>query len=297
MRRPRQVPSSFLYDDLGSALFDAICHLPWYPIPGAETALLVAHGREIFDAAGRPDRAIELGPGGGDKLGIWIGAAKTPPGLTVHLVDVSSSALTAARMRLSIHPDLTVHTHVAEYESGLEEAVTRFPAAPTLVLFLGSNIGNFDPGDTDQFLRRVRATMRSGDAFLLGADLVKPRERLLLAYNDPLGVTAAFNRNVLTRLNREYGATFDEGRFMHRALWNREASRIEMHLVSRGRQEVRVPGLDLEFSLEPEETIWTESSYKFERGDIVARCERAGFTVAGPWVDEGNGFALTLGRA
>jgi L-histidine N-alpha-methyltransferase len=136
-----------------------------------------------------------------------------------------------------------------------------------------------------------------GDAVLIGADLVKPRDQLLMAYNDPLGVTAAFNRNVLTRLNREYGASIDERQFVHRARWNEEASRIEMHLASRGRQDVRVPGLDLAFTLAPGETIWTESSYKFEADDIAVRCERAGLAVVGQWLDTVSGFALTLGRA
>jgi uncharacterized SAM-dependent methyltransferase len=171
------------------------------------------------------------------------------------------------------------------------------PAESTLVLFLGSNIGNIQPVETDTFLRMIRQRLAPGDALLLGADLVKPREQLLLAYNDPLGVTAAFNRNVLTRLNREYGARFDERQFMHRAIWNQDASRMEMHLASRGRQDVHVPGLDLAFTLSPDETIWTESSYKFEADDIRARCERAGLTVVNQWRDDVNGFALTLGRA
>jgi uncharacterized SAM-dependent methyltransferase len=143
----------------------------------------------------------------------------------------------------------------------------------------------------------VRATLATGDLLLLGADLVKREAELLAAYDDPLGVTAAFNRNILSRINRELGGNFDLRRFAHRAVWNRDESRIEMHLVSLERQRVRVPGADLAFTLAPGESIWTESSYKFEPKDIVGRIEAAGFRAVRQWVDGADRFALTLGRA
>ena len=181
--------------------------------------------------------------------------------MSVHLVDVSGAALEAATRALTIHTDLVLSAHQATYEAGLAE-VTREQRTTgrSLVLFLGSNIGNFDPPGADAFLRNIRAALTEGDAVLLGADLVKPERDLLLAYDDPLGVTAAFNRNLLVRANRELGADFDVDGFTHRALWNAAASRIEMHLVSARRQRVRVPAARLDITFEAGEPIWTESS-------------------------------------
>ena len=295
-RTPRQLPASYLYDALGSALFEAICHLPWYPIPRAETSLLTTHGAHIFALAGRPARVVELGPGGGDKLQAWLTAARATSSVDVHLVDVSKAALETAHSRLAVHEELTVITHEAEYEAGLARVTSEPTPGPTLVLFLGSNIGNFDPQGTVRFLRGVHAALEPGDALLLGTDLVKEPADLLLAYNDPLGVTAAFNRNLLTRLNREYRASFDERRFAHQAIWNPVESRIEMHLVSLERQRVSISGLDLELTFAQGEGIWTESSYKFEPADVAVRCERAGFTVVHQWIDEVSRFGITLVR-
>jgi uncharacterized SAM-dependent methyltransferase len=163
-----------------------------------------------------------------------------------------------------------------------------------LTLFLGSNIGNFDPPGADEFLLGVRASLASGDSLLLGTDLVKPERELLLAYDDPLGVTAAFNRNLLVRINRELGADFDVDAFRHRALWNAAESRVEMHLVAERAQQVRIPGASLEVAFEAGETIWTESSYKYRPDDVQKILERAGFSRVAQWIDEAAGFALTL---
>ncbi len=292
---PRQLPSRYLYDALGSALFEAICRLPWYGITRAEGAMLAAHGASILSRVDGISTIVELGPGSGEKLATLL-ASRAPGALTVHLVDMSSAALQAARCILPEHPDLTVHTHEATYESGL---LTATRAADTrgrsLVLFLGSNIGNFDPPGSDEFLRRIRGALRSRDCLLLGADLMKPERELLLAYDDPLGVTAAFNRNLLVRVNRELGADFVVEDFAHRALWNGDASRVEMHLVSGRRQHVTVPAAGIEVTFEQGETIWTESSYKYRVGDIRAMLERAGFRTVDQWVDDR--FALTLAEA
>jgi L-histidine N-alpha-methyltransferase len=166
-----------------------------------------------------------------------------------------------------------------------------------LMLFLGSNLGNFDRPDAEVFLQSARAALRPGDAFLLGTDLVKPEPELLLAYDDPLGVTAAFNRNLLVRVNHELGADFDLSRFAHRAVWNAEESRVEMHLVSDGRQQVRIAGTDVDLTFEDGESIWTESSYKFEMADVVERFARTHFSPIAQWVDESARFGLTLARA
>jgi uncharacterized SAM-dependent methyltransferase len=183
-----------------------------------------------------------------------------------------------------------------------DEALGRLPLETTrpgaaLVAFLGSNIGNLDPGEAERFVTRIRRGVRAGDRLLLGVDLVKPEPALRAAYDDPLGVTAAFNKNLLLRMNRELGADFDLVGFDHEARWNAGASRVEMHLVARRRQAVRVPASDLAFTLEAGESIWTESSYKYEPEGIVALASRAGFAVDAGWIDRDARFALTLFEA
>jgi uncharacterized SAM-dependent methyltransferase len=169
------------------------------------------------------------------------------------------------------------------------------PPGRSLVVFLGSNLGNFDPPGADAFLRGVRTAVRLGDALLLGTDLVKPKSELLLAYDDPLGVTAAFNRNLLVRVNRELGGDFDVNRFAHRALWNEAESRVDMQLVSQQRQRVRVRAAEVDITFDAEEPIWTESSYKYRLEDVAAMLERCGFRVISQWSE--HGFALTLAEA
>jgi L-histidine N-alpha-methyltransferase len=294
---PRQLPSRYLYDGLGSALFEAICHLPWYRITRAELGLLERWGASMAAAAPPFTRLIELGPGSGAKIAAFIEAAGLEGrSFDVHLVDISPSALEVASYALGRFEGVRVVRHQATYETGLDAAV-RAGGGPALALFLGSNIGNFDPPGADAFLRGVRAALRRGDGFLIGADLVKPEEALRAAYDDPLGVTAAFNRNLLLRINRELGGTFDLDGFRHHAAWNADASRIEMHLVSTRRQDVEVAKAGLAFTIEEGESIWTESSYKYEPDGIAGMLQDAGFRVLDQWVDERDGFALTLVEA
>jgi dimethylhistidine N-methyltransferase len=297
--QPRQLPSRYFYDPLGSALFEAICRLPWYHVTRAEERLLDVHAREIFELASRPTHLVELGSGSGDKLARLIERGWVRPGhLDVELVDVSGSALDAARHRLSTIEGVSVSMHQASYQQGLISlSMSSDRRTRTLMLFLGSNLGNFDRPDAEVFLQRVRSALMPGDAFLIGTDLVKPERDLLLAYDDPLGVTAAFNRNLLVRVNRELGADFDLSHFHHRAIWNPEESRVEMHLLSEGRQHVRIGGTDVELTFEDGESIWTESSYKFEMADVVERLAGSHFSPLGQWVDQPARFGLTLARA
>jgi L-histidine Nalpha-methyltransferase len=297
MQQPRQLPSRYFYDALGSALFEAICRLPWYRITRVETRLLVAHGREIFDTLGHGlDTVVELGGGSGQKLMTLVEAGRrTASRLELRLIDVSAIALASAARALSVLDAVHVVTYEASYEAGLAQVrAARAGSGRTLTLFLGSNIGNFDPPGADAFLRGIRAALAPGDGLLIGADLVKPERALLLAYDDPLGVTAAFNRNLLVRINRELGGDFDVSAFSHRAVWNGGASRVEMHLVSRLRQHVRVPAAGLEFDIEAGESIWTESSYKYEPDDLRLTLERAGFRTMKQWIDGDGAFLLTL---
>ncbi|HKT81553.1 MAG TPA: L-histidine N(alpha)-methyltransferase [Vicinamibacterales bacterium] len=294
---PRQLPSRYLYDALGSALFEAICHLPWYSITRAEHRLLAANAGDILGAVEPLAEIVELGPGGGEKLSTLLNAAGHRR-LRVHLVDVSPTALATAARTItagSSRPHDVVQ-HQGTYEAGLDELSRQGrPSGRRLCLFLGSNIGNFDPPSADEFVAAIRRSLRQGDGLVIGADLVKPAADLILAYDDPLGVTAAFNKNLLVRANRELGANFDLDAFDHRAIWNEDEHRIEMHLVSRRRQSVNLPAARLNVDFEEDEIIWTESSYKYDRQAITGLLERAGFSAEQQWIDDG--FALTVARA
>jgi dimethylhistidine N-methyltransferase len=297
---PRQLPSRYLYDALGSALFDAICELPWYRLTRAEAALLDAHAGEVFEGFERITSIVELGPGNGLKLASVLAAAGSRRrGLDVHLVDVSPTALADAVSTLSAFDDLNVVIHEAAYETGLLDigARRRPPTGRTLVLFLGSNIGNFDPPGSQALLRAIRSSLRPRDALLIGADLIKPKADLLLAYDDPLGVTAAFNRNLIVRINRELGASIDLGGFVHRAVWNRLESRVEMHLVSRRRQRVEIATAGVDFWMDAGEPIWTESSYKFEPDRFAEMLAGSGFEVRKQWLEPADRFLLTMAEA
>ena len=294
---PRQLPSRYLYDDLGSALFEAICRLPWYTITRAETRLLATHGAEVFRYLPSLANIVELGPGNGDKLRLLLDASAPPrSALSVHLVDVSESALATAATSIGGQGGTRVVTHRATYDEGLRDAMAR-TVGRTLVTFLGSNIGNFDPPGAAEFLHDLRTSLNKDDALLIGVDLVKPRRQLLLAYDDPLGVTAAFNRNLLVRMNRELGATIDLDGFSHRALWNEAESRVEMHLVARSPQTMRIPRARTDIRLDAGEVIWTESSYKYAPDQIAQLLRSAAFEPRAQWIDQHDRFALTLAEA
>jgi L-histidine Nalpha-methyltransferase len=294
---PRQLPSRYLYDKLGSALFEAICHLPWYGITRAETRLLSAHGGELFRRLGSLSTIVELGPGSGDKLRVLLDAAAPHrAAITVHLVDVSRSALEVSERTVGVVAGVQVATHQATYDAGLRQAAAHADGR-TLVAFLGSNIGNFDPPGAAAFLHDVRASIAAGDALLLGVDLVKPEQTLLAAYDDPLGITAAFNRNLLVRINRELRGNFDLDQFRHRAVWNGSQSRIEMHLVARAAQEIRIEDAQVELRMDRDEPIWTESSYKYRAEQVTALLHSCGFRLAAQWIDGRDPFALTLAEA
>ncbi|WP_437721737.1 L-histidine N(alpha)-methyltransferase [Sorangium sp. So ce861] len=298
---PKYLSPEYFYDALGSHLFEAICQLPWYPLTRAERALLERHAEEMVAPFGDGASIVELGCGSGEKLALLAAPlCRRVPRLCVHLVDVSETALDLSRRTLGRLPRVETSAHRARYEEGLARAAARRAVdargdgGAVLVLFLGSNIGNLAPAAAAVFLAGVRGALRAGDGLLLGADLVKPAADLLLAYDDPLGVTAAFNKNLLARVNRELGATFDLRSFEHRAAWNAEASRVEMHLVSRRRQSIRVGALDLEVAFDEGESIWTESSYKYTPDEVVRMGERAGFRCYEQWIEPVGRFSTTL---
>jgi dimethylhistidine N-methyltransferase len=298
---PKQLQSKYLYDTLGSSLFEAICRLPWYRITGAERRLLERRAPDVIARLTRVSADavplfVELGCGSGEKLVILAEALQQAGGRgRVHLIDISSQALEQSERTLGRLRHFSVVGHRETYEVGLRRAAEhREDGNPMLVLLLGSNIGNFDTPAADEFLREIRVALAPRDFLLLGADLVKPERDLLLAYDDPLGVTAAFNRNLLVRINRELGGSFDIDAFAHRAVWNPAAQRIEMHLESLTDQDVTIAAAGVTVRFARGERIWTESSYKYHESQIEQMGIRAGFVVTEQWIDEDARFALTL---
>jgi len=293
---PKQIQSKYLYDALGSSLFESICRLPWYRITRAESRLLARFASEMVAPLEDPVTLLELGSGSGEKVAVLAEALRNRRRrVAIHLVDISPAALELSERTLGALEHVSVVGHRATYEDGLRRAARERPQeGGLLVLFLGSNIGNFDSPASLEFLGEIRRALRPGDALLLGADLVKPVEELLLAYDDPLGVTAAFNKNLLVRMNRELDAQFDLSAFVHRAVWNPVHRRVEMHLVSVRPQTVPIGRAGVEVKLEDGESIWTESSYKYEPREVVELVSSAGFSSHEQWIEPAARFALTL---
>jgi len=294
--RPKVLSPKYFYDELGSHLFEAITALPEYYPTRAEAEILRAHGSEIAAALGGPVRLVELGSGDGQKTRLLIEALLARQGSLEYLpVDISESAIEAsARVLLANYPDLRVTAYAGEYQQALH-ALRKEPASGlTLVLFLGSTLGNLDPEDRPALLRDVRGLLSPGEAFLLGVDLKKSEDVLIPAYDDPLGVTAAFNLNLLGRINRELGGELDLAAFRHRAVYDRQAGRIEMHLESRRAQTVAIRGLGIEVAFEAGETIHTENSYKFDLEQVAALAAGAGFELRRTWTDAAGRFLSSL---
>ena len=292
----KQLQSRYLYNGLGSALFEAICRLPWYRITRAEGRLLARFATEMVEPLQDPITLVELGCGSGEKLALIAEALRgRRKRVLVHLIDISPDALELSERTLGGLEHVSVVGHRATYEVGLRHAASQRPAAGTmLVLFLGSNIGNFDTPAAQEFLADIRSDLRPGDALLLGVDLVKPEHELMLAYDDPLGVTAAFNKNLLARMNTELLADFDLSTFAHRAVWNPIERRVEMHLESLRAQTVHLPRADCVVEFARGERIWTESSYKYDPDQIVRMGREAGFRLHQQWMEPDARFAVAL---
>ncbi len=292
---PKSLPCKYLYDALGSALFEAICHLPEYYLTRAEAQILQHHAGDIVDLVGGPLDLIELGSGSALKTRSIISAMfERQPALRYRPIDISSSILqTSANALRTEYPGIVVDGVVADYLDGLRQ-MPRNGQVRSLALFLGSNIGNFDPGEAALTLRAVRDALRPGDGLLVGTDLLKDGARLQAAYDDPLGVTSAFNRNLLGRINRELGGHFDLKRFTHRAVFNPKESRVEMYLISDGEQTVSIDDLSLRANFCAGESIFTESSYKYDRDRIEALARNAGYELAKTWTDESGFFSSNL---
>jgi L-histidine N-alpha-methyltransferase len=289
---PKTLPPKYFYDARGSELFDEITRLPEYYPTRAERAILDARGGEIAEAT-RAETLVELGSGTSEKTRLLLRALRDTGSLRRFVpFDVDPAVLKDASAGVAEEfPGLDVQPIVGDFEKHLGAV----PTSPRrLLAFLGSTIGNLDPAQRGEFLRAVRATLGAGDTFLLGTDLVKSSQRLVAAYDDAAGVTAAFDKNVLAVVNRDLGADFDPDSFDHIAVWSAEHEWIEMRLRSREDQRVRIAALDLEVRFERGEEIRTEISAKFRRATVEAELATAGLHLTNWWTDPAGDFALSL---
>ena len=290
---PKRLDCAFLYDAEGSRLFEAICELPEYYPTRSEREILETHAADILDCAPLDLTLVELGSGSSTKTRVLIDALLEEHGeLTYVPIDISPSILEqSSRELLKDHPGLEIHGLAMEYQDGLHQLRRLFPG-PKLVIWLGSTVGNLARPEAAVFLRSVREDLDPTDRFLMGIDLRKDPGELERAYDDSRGVTARFNLNLLTRINRELGGHFDLDAFRHRARYDREIGRIEMHLVSLREQVVAIDALDLEVPFADGETIHTESSHKYSPREIDELVAAAGFTLNGQWMDGAGRFSL-----
>jgi L-histidine Nalpha-methyltransferase len=311
---PKTLSPWLFYDEDGSHLFEQITELEEYYLTRTERSLFNDHADEIIQRASEPTgddptpmlTLIELGAGTATKTGILLAATVRRQRTVVYQpVDVSETALAEAAANIRAHiPGVTVRSQVADYTTQALP-LNRLPNTRTLALYIGSSIGNFSPEDAQGVLRNLRAQLLPGDKLLLGTDLApgqaKTVEELIAAYDDSLGVTAAFNRNVLTRINRDLDADFNPEAFRHEARWNPAESRIEMHLVSRSAQQVHLPansaGDALTIRFQPGESIHTENSYKFTETRVRELLRSSGFLLSHCWQDQHHRFAVNLATA
>lgn len=290
----KNIPPRYFYDELGSALFEAITVLPEYGLTRADERLVRSHAHQIASATGPVALVAELGSGTGRKtkhiLSV-LSSIRAP--LVYHPIDVSSTALTACERELS---DVSqVRAVCADWMDGLGQiARSRSGHGRMLLLFLGSSIGNLERNSLDDFLRQLRSNLRPKDFFLVGADLIKDIDTMVAAYDDPTGVTAAFNLNVLGRINRELHSDLDLRSFAHEIRWNSTERRIEMHLLSCRQQSVYIGALDKVFTFEAGETICTEFSHKFTEKELAAYARSSGFKPVDIWIDDEWPFTESL---
>jgi L-histidine N-alpha-methyltransferase len=292
---PKRLSSKYLYDEVGSALFDAITTLPEYYLTRAEMEILREWGWQMVRVLDAPIDFLELGSGSAVKTRLLIGEALRVQGrLRYSPIDISTEALRASSMALvDAYPGLAVRAYAGDYFDVLASRALRFERR-VLAMFMGSNIGNYEPEQASAILSLLHDALRPGDGLLIGTDLKKDPAVLELAYDDPAGVTAAFNRNLLARLNRELGANFDVKNFGYRVHYDESRGAVEAFLVARDAARVRLGaiGLDLEFAAG--ETIHTESAYKFAQSDVEKLAAATGFKAASAWSDRAGRFSVNL---
>jgi dimethylhistidine N-methyltransferase len=292
---PTRFLPKYFYDELGSQLFEAICLLPEYYLTRAENEILKRYSDDIVASISGQKTLVEMGSGSASKTRLIIEALlRRQSELLFMPVDISATALeSSSRILLQSYPRLKIEAYAADYFAGLAE-LGKKPRPRTLALFLGSNISNFDLDEALRFLRALRSVLQKGDALLLGADLKKDPAVLEAAYNDALGVTSAFNLNVLARINRELGGTFDLRAFKHRAFYNEAIGRIEIYIESLADKRVRIEKLDLEIEFAAGELIHTENSYKYDKAGIAQLAVATGFELSHTWLDSQERFSSNL---
>jgi len=291
----KELLSKYLYDDVGSALFEVICQLPEYGLTRADERLLRRHAHDIVQRLATPVSVAELGSGSGRKTRHILEALCRRQRTSYYPIEISPTALAMCERELRDIESISILGFEREYLDGLlEVAAQRLPGQHLLVLFLGSTIGNFDRPAGIKFLAEVRQILQPGDSLLLGTDLEKSSAQLLAAYDDELGVTAAFNLNLLARINRELDADFDVTHFGHVAKINYATRSVEMHLRSLCQQTVNIPAAELAVEFLEGETIWTESSHKYSLQEVFSMSRTAGFRCEAQWIDEQWPFAENL---
>jgi len=291
----KELPSKYFYDDIGSALFEVISLLPEYGLTRADERLLRGYADAMVSRVPGPAMVAELGSGNGQKTRWLLEDFGRRQHTQYFPIEISRAALASAVERLERIDSVSVVGFEKEYLEGLlEVAARRTSHEHILVLFLGSTIGNFDRPAAEQFLRQLRRILIPGDSLLLGTDLEKPVAQLIAAYDDPLGVTKAFNLNLLVRINQELGANFDLRQFEHVVRFDHDERRIEMHLRSACAQSVAIPKAGLTVEFRKNETIWTESSHKYRPDEVVEMAEHTGFGCEAQWVDAEWPFAESL---
>lgn len=293
--RPKTLKPKYFYDALGSQLFEAICLLPEYYLTRAEAEIFERRSTEIIGSLPSPISVVELGSGSSIKTRYLIEAALSRQReLLYQPIDISGTILEqSAEKLLKDYPGLRIAGQVCDYTRSFAIAERR-DKEKILVLFLGSNVGNYTPDDAQALLAQIRRALRPGDGLLLGADLKKSAVTLEPAYDDALGVTAAFNLNLLLRINRELAGDFDPARFKHRAVFNEEQSRVEIHLVSLVEQKVNIRSLGLQVDFQAGETIHTENSYKYDLSQLASLAEAAGFKPTQTWFDAEERFSCNF---
>jgi L-histidine N-alpha-methyltransferase len=295
LAQPRQLFPKYFYDELGSQLFEAICLLPEYYLTRAENEILTRYADEIAAAVDGDKTLLEMGSGSASKTRLIIEALLNRQS-ELHFipVDISASALeTSSRVLLQSYPRLKITAYASDYYDGLA-ALRGQERGRTLALFLGSNIGNFDADEAHTFLRALRGVLHAGDALLLGADLRKRKDSLEAAYDDALGVTAAFNLNVLTRINRELDADFNVRAFRHMVEYNETIGRVEVYIESLRDQRVTLRRLDMEADFQAGERIHTENSYKYDLDGLSQLAAATGFERTRTWLDAREQFSSNL---